>query len=158
MGASDHGDLAVAMVRLNRFDIFDVEITQAVRLQVECNEHGQVIEAVLDVCERVARDLVDALIVPNAEVQLKQTRLAGTSRLLLIGLEKVCLTDAALLTVPFVYVDRDNCGGSGYDGRIVIQEVWLSQLIFANLINEIDEALVLIIVQDSQVPLERLHG
>lgn len=102
---------------MNRFDIFDVEITEAVRLQIECDEHGHVIKTVLDVGERVACNLVNFLIVPNVEVQLKQTRLQKIfcTILVLAAFEKVGLTDATLLTVSLVNVDRDNSRSSGYD-------------------------------------------
>ena len=63
---SNQGNLAVAVVWLNSFDIFDVEITEAVRLQIECNEDGHVIKTVLDVGERVACNPMDFVIVPDA--------------------------------------------------------------------------------------------
>lgn len=72
-------------------------------------------------------------------------------------MEKVRLADATLLTVPLVNVDGNDGRSSGHNGRVVVQEVRLSKLIFANLIYEIYEALILIIVQDSQVPFESLH-
>ena len=35
--------------------------------------------------------------------------------------------------------------------------MWLGQLIFANLVHKILQSTILVVVQDSQVALERLH-
>ena len=107
------------MVRLNRFDIFDVEISQAVRLQIERNEHCHVIKTVADVGDRVAGSLVDMLIVPNVGVQLKQTRFR-LREARLTAMEKVVLANAALFTVSLVNVDGQQGRAGCNHTRVII--------------------------------------
>ena len=63
------------VIRLNVFDGLDVEALKSVWREVESDELGQIKQALLEVCNRVAGDQRHLFIVPNAQVHLLESGL-----------------------------------------------------------------------------------
>lgn len=57
------------IVFLERFDGLDVEALKSIRLEVGGNEDGQIVEAVHQIQDRIARNLMNGTIVPDVCIQ-----------------------------------------------------------------------------------------
>jgi len=64
----------------------------------------------------------------------------------------------AFLLVQLVYIYAEDERAGGDLGRLVLQEERFVQLELADLEGHFEDDLVVVVVQDSQEPLERLYG
>ena len=140
-----------ALVSLDFGDRLDVEGLQAVGLQVRADEDRDVVQALADVLDRVARQAVHRVVVPNLRVQLHQAlgvHLAVHEEILIL----------VLLQVPLVDVDRQDDRTRCYHRRPVFEELGVVALELADLVGHVVNCFVEVVVQDAQITLHGLDG
>ena len=138
------------IVLLERLDGFNIEALESVRLQVGRNKNRQFVEAVRKIQDRVARQLMHGAVVPDVGVHAEEATGAHAV------LEKA--DRLILLAVQFVNVYTQDERAGGDLGRLVLKERGLIELELADLEGHFEDDLVVVVIEDSQEPFERLYG